>query len=219
MKISEISSHRPVELEVIANELEVERIRLTNELQRIATSRSYLLGRSIIATLKLELAVAARFVKDLFRKRPIVLNRPKRFKLRDSGPDYLIEILGLNPEIRICRELTVLVIGQPLQSGSLNQIRLNRADAEASVPRYAGCDLLVNPRGHREECEWGNLFQPDDMALNRFFAKLVLICRAYGMRCHVITEDTRVLPLLGKFEQHVKTHSSESEYLASRADS
>jgi len=219
MKISETSSHRPVELEVIANELEVERIRLTNEIQRIATSRSYLLGRSIIATLKLELAVAARCVKDLFRKRPIVRNSPKRFKLRDSVPDEPIDILGLNPEIRLCRELTVLVIGQALQSGTLNQIRLNRADAEATIPRYAGCDLIVPPRGHREECEWGNLFQPDDMALNRFFAKLILICQAHGVRCHVITEDTRLLPLLNKFEKHVKTHSTESEYLASRVGS
>lgn len=209
-------SQSPDQLEVIANELELERVRLTSELQRISTSSSYLLGRSIIATLKLDLAGATRFAKDLLRRRSIVVEKPKRFRHRDFRPDSLVEILRLNPEMNFRRGLTVLVIGQPLQSGSLNQICLNRADAEASTLRYAGCDLLVNANGLKEEIEWGNLFQPDDIALNKFFAKLLLICRANSMRCHVIAEDTRVFPLLSKFERHVMTHSTESDYLASR---
>ena len=126
--------------------------------------------------------------------------------------------MGLNPEMKARRGLTVLVIGQPVQSSLLKQIRLNRADAEATVLRYAGCDLLINACGLQDDYEWGNLFQPDDMALNRFFSKLALICGANSMRCHVITEDARVFPLLSKFEQYVKIHSTESEYLASRAE-
>lgn len=143
---------------------------------------------------------------------------PRTYSLKRTPTRDVVLMRSANPEFRTRQKTHILLVGKSLCDGSLVEIPVVRARAEACLLANPGLDLIVNLEGQGLdiEHEWGDLFGVSNHSLNRLFAKLLLIGNENQNRCHVIVDDRSLFPLIDRFGSRIASYKNSAEFLRAR---